>query len=523
MTAPITPVGDPTILPAPDVTTADAEAATLARSRAAAVSFAAPDPAPLTGSQAGNLEPADSEPGEVAIDAPIETLPSPEASTAPLAGDLDADEQPSEPSMLGEGGAGAAAAVAAGAAAIAAQAADAAEPVVTPELADSEAASNDAPEPRSPLPIAVDGPDEDLMRIKGMDEDTAATLGDLGYRRYEQLAALTPEQVAHLDTVLDRPGRAPSEGWAEQATILSRGAETYFSRRRYARSAPTPAPAQSAPPAASDAPAPTAPPPEKPKPIGLEPTGGSVGNTAAAAGGLSGAAVATGAMNGWALRARDLDGDGQPIEALARAARDAVIEPSPAPDAAPETAAQADVEPAFEQSAAAEASLEPAPDPSSEPTPGPTSEPDQPSHLETSDAAEPQVASDAASDFSSPEPANGERVAEAEAPADETGEPSTLFSTRRRRERRELRERTDQRRRGGGRVVQSGDADDLKRIRGVGVVIEKKLNAMGIYSYAQIAEWTDGDIQKVNEVLDFSGRIERENWIEQARILSSRA
>jgi predicted flap endonuclease-1-like 5' DNA nuclease len=63
--------------------------------------------------------------------------------------------------------------------------------------------------------------------------------------------------------------------------------------------------------------------------------------------------------------------------------------------------------------------------------------------------------------------------------------------------------------------------DDLKRIRGIGVLIEKKLNSMSITSYAQIAAWTAGDIDRVSQALDFRGRIEREAWVEQARILSS--
>lgn len=63
--------------------------------------------------------------------------------------------------------------------------------------------------------------------------------------------------------------------------------------------------------------------------------------------------------------------------------------------------------------------------------------------------------------------------------------------------------------------------DDLKRIRGVGVLIEKKLNALGISRYDQIANWTQGDIDRFSEKLDFKGRIERENWVEQARILSA--
>jgi predicted flap endonuclease-1-like 5' DNA nuclease len=70
------------------------------------------------------------------------------------------------------------------------------------------------------------------------------------------------------------------------------------------------------------------------------------------------------------------------------------------------------------------------------------------------------------------------------------------------------------------RNVRSAEPDDLKRIRGVGVVIEKKLNALGVTSYQDIASWTDADIERVSEALDFKGRIERERWVEQARILT---
>jgi len=53
------------------------------------------------------------------------------------------------------------------------------------------------------------------------------------------------------------------------------------------------------------------------------------------------------------------------------------------------------------------------------------------------------------------------------------------------------------------------------------VLIEKKLNQMGIVAYAQIANWTAVEIDRVSQSLDFKGRIERENWVEQARILAS--
>lgn len=66
-----------------------------------------------------------------------------------------------------------------------------------------------------------------------------------------------------------------------------------------------------------------------------------------------------------------------------------------------------------------------------------------------------------------------------------------------------------------------GDLEDLKRIRGIGVLIEKKLNSLGITSYEQVANWSATDVERISEILDFKGRIERENWIEQARILAS--
>jgi predicted flap endonuclease-1-like 5' DNA nuclease len=73
-----------------------------------------------------------------------------------------------------------------------------------------------------------------------------------------------------------------------------------------------------------------------------------------------------------------------------------------------------------------------------------------------------------------------------------------------------------------GETPSLGDrVDDLKRIRGIGVLIEKRLNALGITSYEQVANWTKADIDSVSTQLDFKGRVERENWIEQARILAS--
>lgn len=62
-----------------------------------------------------------------------------------------------------------------------------------------------------------------------------------------------------------------------------------------------------------------------------------------------------------------------------------------------------------------------------------------------------------------------------------------------------------------------GEADDLKKISGVGPVLEEKLHGLGIYHYRQIAGFTPGDIAAVDAELNFKGRIERDDWLTQAR------
>ncbi|MGB0497971.1 MAG: 50S ribosomal protein L21 [Rubricella sp.] len=62
-----------------------------------------------------------------------------------------------------------------------------------------------------------------------------------------------------------------------------------------------------------------------------------------------------------------------------------------------------------------------------------------------------------------------------------------------------------------------GEADDLKKISGVGPALLKKLNGLGIYHFWQIAEWGADEIAFVDNELSFKGRIERDNWIAQAK------
>ena len=64
-----------------------------------------------------------------------------------------------------------------------------------------------------------------------------------------------------------------------------------------------------------------------------------------------------------------------------------------------------------------------------------------------------------------------------------------------------------------------GSADDLTLIGGVGEKIGEKLNAMGIYHFWQVAAMLAADIENVESGLGFKGRVEREDWIEQAKEL----
>jgi len=61
--------------------------------------------------------------------------------------------------------------------------------------------------------------------------------------------------------------------------------------------------------------------------------------------------------------------------------------------------------------------------------------------------------------------------------------------------------------------------DDLERIRGIGPVLRQRLNNLGVTTFAQIAAFTEDDVKRLDDALDFRGRVIRENWVEQARAL----
>ena len=75
----------------------------------------------------------------------------------------------------------------------------------------------------------------------------------------------------------------------------------------------------------------------------------------------------------------------------------------------------------------------------------------------------------------------------------------------------------------GPRLLKSaahGTKDDLKRIHGVGPKLERMLNDNGVYYFWQVSDWTRRDIEIVDARLEvFRGRIERDDWVSQAKRL----
>lgn len=64
-------------------------------------------------------------------------------------------------------------------------------------------------------------------------------------------------------------------------------------------------------------------------------------------------------------------------------------------------------------------------------------------------------------------------------------------------------------------------ADDLKMISGVGPVLERTLNAIGITTFAQVAKLSPEQIDAVEAELNFKGRMQRDQWIDQADALAT--
>ncbi|MEM9573224.1 MAG: hypothetical protein AAF996_17285 [Pseudomonadota bacterium] len=67
-----------------------------------------------------------------------------------------------------------------------------------------------------------------------------------------------------------------------------------------------------------------------------------------------------------------------------------------------------------------------------------------------------------------------------------------------------------------------GKPDDLERISGVGPKLRDMLHGIGVYYFWQVSEWSPEQVEWVDSLLDaFHGRIERDNWVSQARMMAA--
>ncbi|HML30223.1 MAG TPA: hypothetical protein PKE16_15595, partial [Hyphomicrobium sp.] len=282
-----------------------------------------------------------------------------------------------------------------------------------------------------PAALIEDG--DDFQRIRAIDGEIEQKLKTRGIVYFEHIAGWSASDVKRIGQELDMPGRIDREQWVEQAQILAKGGETYYSRNRKAmlkakaeaaatdgkRADVQPSSSRPASESAVQAPSPSA------TGMGLQREG--LAGVAAASQGRSVAEMAAAAAAAIAASSASVTRGLKPIEPI-----------SPLSKVDPKISMPARITDAIREKGASAAAVE----------------------VETESAPLPDAGDE-------------------------------------------------------------GPYDDLKRIRGIGVLIEKRLNAMGIRRYDQIANWTSGDIDRVSRMLEFKGRIERESWVEQARILAS--
>lgn len=70
------------------------------------------------------------------------------------------------------------------------------------------------------------------------------------------------------------------------------------------------------------------------------------------------------------------------------------------------------------------------------------------------------------------------------------------------------------------RARRSKVADDLKKISGIGPKLEQVLKSLEVTRFSEIAAWDENDIARFDRELNVSGRIVRDRWVEQAKVLA---
>jgi predicted flap endonuclease-1-like 5' DNA nuclease len=66
-----------------------------------------------------------------------------------------------------------------------------------------------------------------------------------------------------------------------------------------------------------------------------------------------------------------------------------------------------------------------------------------------------------------------------------------------------------------------GKADDLTRIKGIGPKLNDLCHSLGVKRFDQIAAWKKADVKEVDQYLKIKGRIDRDEWVKQAKLLAA--
>ncbi len=67
------------------------------------------------------------------------------------------------------------------------------------------------------------------------------------------------------------------------------------------------------------------------------------------------------------------------------------------------------------------------------------------------------------------------------------------------------------------KIAPPSKPDDLTKIKGVGPALARDLHSLGFHTFQQLSELNPEQISQINDQIGFPGRVERENWIGQAR------
>ncbi len=66
-----------------------------------------------------------------------------------------------------------------------------------------------------------------------------------------------------------------------------------------------------------------------------------------------------------------------------------------------------------------------------------------------------------------------------------------------------------------------GDPDDLTVIKGIGPKLNDLCHSLGVMRFDQISQWNTADVAEVDQYLKIKGRIDRDRWVDQAKLLAA--